>query len=254
MLDLIYDKHTTTHELHRFLVSRYWLNVRTYYNRTFRTWYVFWRLHVIHSDRRCYSNRISWCCCNFNFNEIVFFPFWLFFFSIWIGKFSNLFLLFFLCVIWSEKTDQTKMSEPQVKKSKTVSALDQLKTMTTIVADTGDFEGMCNVTNFKMKWLMMCFNPLALSCQWSLVFVSLFFFLFLSVFILRKRTKRTKLKYSIPFHSIWIHHTTTYHSMLFVCYFIFSLLACYQAIWFGIYSYKAYECVTRTGFFVVVKT
>lgn len=33
------------------------------------------------------------------------------------------------------------MSEPQVKKSKVVSALDQLKTMTTIVADTGDFEG-----------------------------------------------------------------------------------------------------------------
>ncbi|XP_031638278.1 probable transaldolase [Contarinia nasturtii] len=34
------------------------------------------------------------------------------------------------------------MSEPQVKKSKTGSALDQLKTMTTIVADTGDFEAM----------------------------------------------------------------------------------------------------------------
>lgn len=34
------------------------------------------------------------------------------------------------------------MSEPQVKKTKIVSALDQLKTMTTIVADTGDFEGI----------------------------------------------------------------------------------------------------------------
>lgn len=34
------------------------------------------------------------------------------------------------------------MSEPQTKKSKVVSALDQLKTMTTIVADTGDFEAM----------------------------------------------------------------------------------------------------------------
>lgn len=34
------------------------------------------------------------------------------------------------------------MSEPQVKKTKTVSTLDQLKAMTTIVADTGDFEGM----------------------------------------------------------------------------------------------------------------
>lgn len=34
------------------------------------------------------------------------------------------------------------MSEPQVKKTKTVSALDQLKAMTTIVADTGDFEGI----------------------------------------------------------------------------------------------------------------
>lgn len=33
------------------------------------------------------------------------------------------------------------MSEPQLKKSKVVSALDQLKAMTTIVADTGDFEG-----------------------------------------------------------------------------------------------------------------
>lgn len=34
------------------------------------------------------------------------------------------------------------MTEPQVKKSKIVSSLDQLKSMTTIVADTGDFEGM----------------------------------------------------------------------------------------------------------------
>lgn len=34
------------------------------------------------------------------------------------------------------------MSEPQVKKTKTVSTLDQLKAMTTIVADTGDFEGI----------------------------------------------------------------------------------------------------------------
>lgn len=34
------------------------------------------------------------------------------------------------------------MSEPQVKKSKTVSTLDQLKALTTIVADTGDFEAM----------------------------------------------------------------------------------------------------------------
>lgn len=34
------------------------------------------------------------------------------------------------------------MSEPQTKKTK-VSALDQLKALTTIVADTGDFEGMC---------------------------------------------------------------------------------------------------------------
>lgn len=33
------------------------------------------------------------------------------------------------------------MSEPQTKKTK-VSALDQLKAITTIVADTGDFEGM----------------------------------------------------------------------------------------------------------------
>lgn len=33
------------------------------------------------------------------------------------------------------------MTEPQTKKTK-VSALDQLKAFTTIVADTGDFEGM----------------------------------------------------------------------------------------------------------------
>lgn len=33
------------------------------------------------------------------------------------------------------------MSEPQTKKTKVVSALDQLKALTTIVADTGDFEG-----------------------------------------------------------------------------------------------------------------
>lgn len=33
------------------------------------------------------------------------------------------------------------MSEPQTKKSKSLSTLDQLKAITTIVADTGDFEG-----------------------------------------------------------------------------------------------------------------
>lgn len=32
-------------------------------------------------------------------------------------------------------------SEPQSKKTKMSSSLDQLKTLTTIVADTGDFEG-----------------------------------------------------------------------------------------------------------------
>lgn len=32
-------------------------------------------------------------------------------------------------------------SEPQSKKSKMSSTLDQLKQLTTIVADTGDFEG-----------------------------------------------------------------------------------------------------------------
>ena len=32
------------------------------------------------------------------------------------------------------------MSEPQVKRQ-AISALDQLKKMTTVVADTGDFEG-----------------------------------------------------------------------------------------------------------------
>ena len=33
------------------------------------------------------------------------------------------------------------MSEPEVKKSKMASALDQLKEHTIVVADTGDFEG-----------------------------------------------------------------------------------------------------------------
>lgn len=35
------------------------------------------------------------------------------------------------------------MTEPQNKKTKVVSSLDQLKQFTTIVCDTGDFEGMC---------------------------------------------------------------------------------------------------------------
>ncbi|VEN50150.1 unnamed protein product [Callosobruchus maculatus] len=34
------------------------------------------------------------------------------------------------------------MSEPQCKKSKIMSSLDQLKSVTTVVADTGDFEAM----------------------------------------------------------------------------------------------------------------
>lgn len=34
------------------------------------------------------------------------------------------------------------MTEPQLKKTKVVSCLEQLKAITTIVADTGDFEGM----------------------------------------------------------------------------------------------------------------
>lgn len=42
------------------------------------------------------------------------------------------------------------MSEPQTKKTK-VSALDQLKAMTTIVADTGDFEGMSNIQKTPKK-------------------------------------------------------------------------------------------------------
>lgn len=33
------------------------------------------------------------------------------------------------------------MSEPQSKKSKMSSSLDKLKALTTVVADTGDFEG-----------------------------------------------------------------------------------------------------------------
>lgn len=33
------------------------------------------------------------------------------------------------------------MSGPQCKKPKTSSSLEQLKTMTTVVADTGDFQG-----------------------------------------------------------------------------------------------------------------
>lgn len=33
------------------------------------------------------------------------------------------------------------MSEPQSKKSKAMSSLSQLKDLTTVVADTGDFQG-----------------------------------------------------------------------------------------------------------------
>lgn len=59
------------------------------------------------------------------------------------------------------------MSEPQTKKTK-VSALDQLKALTTIVADTGDFEGMLNkicgqflvesscILIVRYLWLRMC--------------------------------------------------------------------------------------------------
>lgn len=36
-------------------------------------------------------------------------------------------------------------AEPQTKKSKMASSLEQLKQLTTIVADTGDFEGRYNV-------------------------------------------------------------------------------------------------------------
>lgn len=36
------------------------------------------------------------------------------------------------------------MTEPESKKTKTLTTLDQLKTLTTIVADTGDFEGKPN--------------------------------------------------------------------------------------------------------------
>lgn len=38
--------------------------------------------------------------------------------------------------------------EPQSKKSKMSSSLDQLKQLTTIVADTGDFEGIANLQCF----------------------------------------------------------------------------------------------------------
>ena len=38
------------------------------------------------------------------------------------------------------------MSEPQCKKSKMTSVLDQLKSMTTVVADTGDFQGKDFIT------------------------------------------------------------------------------------------------------------
>lgn len=43
------------------------------------------------------------------------------------------------------------MSEPQCKRAKTCkmsNCLDQLKAVTTVVADTGDFEGKFSVTYF----------------------------------------------------------------------------------------------------------
>lgn len=42
-----------------------------------------------------------------------------------------------------------KMSEPQCKKSKMSSSLEQLKALTTVVADTGDFEGNALFVNQK---------------------------------------------------------------------------------------------------------
>lgn len=53
-------------------------------------------------------------------------------------------------------------SEPQSKKSKMSSTLDQLKQLTTIVADTGDFEGIK---------ITMCFSSIRwVILQWESVF------------------------------------------------------------------------------------
>ena len=46
---------------------------------------------------------------------------------------------------WSiYKTENQKMTEQSPKRAKMASVLDQLKDVTVVVADTGDFEGMCN--------------------------------------------------------------------------------------------------------------
>ena len=41
----------------------------------------------------------------------------------------------------TRQNSRATMTEPQCKRSKMTSSLDQLKSMTTVVADTGDFEG-----------------------------------------------------------------------------------------------------------------
>lgn len=54
--------------------------------------------------------------------------------SFWYLKFVRDFSFLIIKSTWT-------MTEPQTKKTKVVSTLDQLKAITTIVADTGDFEG-----------------------------------------------------------------------------------------------------------------
>ena len=47
------------------------------------------------------------------------------------------------------------MSECQIKKQKMMSCLDQLKKFTTVVADTGDFEGKYFLNNYTIEILIV---------------------------------------------------------------------------------------------------
>lgn len=135
-----------------------------------------------------------------------------------------------------QNNQSTKMSEPQVKKSKTVSALDQLKALTTIVADTGDFEGMLcnNVSNIKWDGIW-CFNPFDIiepmkfgfygfktttthkhsipfeytfvRCCWFSSFVFIVLLLFLSIRLLMRSPKAILIWYVYHLHCVCVYRS-----------------------------------------------
>lgn len=105
------------------------------------------------------------------------------------------------------------MSEPQVKKSKIVSTLDQLKTMTTIVADTGDFEGMwTKCCQFQMVSLILSvyINIYIYSMWLSVLLVSYFLLVNPLAFFDSAKCKWIFVLVHISFHSIPFEYTTLF--------------------------------------------